>query len=150
MTRPTLVPELYVTRLESSLDFYLDVLGFELEYARKEEGFAAISLGAAHLMLEEAPSLERATATEFRRGEWRTGNLERPFGRGVNFEIEVASIDAANDRIADKGYSLLLEVHTKTYRLETAKRTVRRHVQTRPVAMRFALATSSAATPNGI
>jgi catechol 2,3-dioxygenase-like lactoylglutathione lyase family enzyme len=126
MTRPALVPELCVTRLESSLDFYLDVLGFELEYERKEEGFAAISLGSAHLMLEEAPSLERATATEFERGEWRTGDLERPFGRGVNFEIEVASIDAANDRMADKGYPLLLDLHTKTYRMKTVKRTVRR------------------------
>ena len=126
MNRPALVPELYVTRLESSLDFYLDVLGFELEYERKEEGFAAISLGAAHLMLEETPSLGRATPTQFERGEWRTGDLERPFGRGMNLEIEVASIDATNGRIADKGYSLLLEVHTKTYRLETANRTVRR------------------------
>lgn len=125
MSRPTLVPELYVSSLRASLEFYLDVLGFRVEYDRPEDGFAAISLGEAHIMLEEAPSLKRATPEEFGRGEWRPANLEPPFGRGINLEIRVDDIDAANERLAIRDYPLLLEVHEKSYRLKSETRTVR-------------------------
>jgi catechol 2,3-dioxygenase-like lactoylglutathione lyase family enzyme len=43
MARPTLVPELYVSNLSVSLEFYLDVLGFRVEYERPEDRFAALS-----------------------------------------------------------------------------------------------------------
>ena len=56
MSRPALVPELSVTDVAASTEFYGDLLGFRIEYDRPEEGFAALSLGSAHLMLEEAPS----------------------------------------------------------------------------------------------
>jgi catechol 2,3-dioxygenase-like lactoylglutathione lyase family enzyme len=96
--RPALVPELYVSDLSASLAFYVDVLGFRVEYERSEEKFAALSLGAAHLMLEEAPSLHRATPAEFRQGQWRTADLEKPFGRGLNLEIEVRDVRAIASR----------------------------------------------------
>ncbi len=118
MSRPTLVPELYVSNLRVSLEFYQDVLGFRMEYERPEDKFAALSLGGAQLMLEEAPSLARATPAEFEQGQWRPADLEPPFGRGVNFEIRVDDIDAANERIAARGYPLLLDVHQRVYRLK--------------------------------
>jgi len=125
MSRPTLVPELYVSNLRVSFEFYQAVLGFRVEYERPEDRFVALSLGGAHLMLEEAPSLARATPAEFEQGQWRPADLERPFGRGVNFEIRVDDIDAANERIATRGYPLLLDVHQKAYRLQTENRVVR-------------------------
>jgi catechol 2,3-dioxygenase-like lactoylglutathione lyase family enzyme len=125
MARPTLVPELYVSNLRVSLEFYLNVLGFRFEYERSEERFAALSLGGAHIMLEEVPSRARATPEEFQQGQWRTADLEPPFGRGINLEIEVDDVDAARERIEARGYALLLKVHEKTYRLKSENRTVR-------------------------
>ena len=61
MNRPALVPELYVSNLAASLEFYVGLLGFRVEYERPDENFAALLLGTAHLMLEQAPSLTRAT-----------------------------------------------------------------------------------------
>ena len=115
MTRPALVPELYVSDLSASMEFYVECLGFRVEYERPEERFAALSLGSAHLMLEEAPSLKRATAEELGRGQWRTADLEQPFGRGINLEIQVREIDSINSQIARCGYPLLLPLHQKSY-----------------------------------
>jgi hypothetical protein len=70
MKRPALVPELYVSDLAQSLKFYISLLGFRIEYERVDEQFAALSLGAAHLMLEQAPSLARASAGRLPKGRW--------------------------------------------------------------------------------
>jgi catechol 2,3-dioxygenase-like lactoylglutathione lyase family enzyme len=126
MSRPALVPELYVSDLRVSLEFYVNVLAFRIDYERPEEHFASLNLGRAHIMLEEAPSLARSTAEEFGRGQWRTADLERPFGRGLNLEIEIDDIEAANDRIAAHDYPLLLEVHEKVYELKAGRRVARR------------------------
>jgi catechol 2,3-dioxygenase-like lactoylglutathione lyase family enzyme len=126
MRRPALVPELYVSDLGASLEFYVALLGFRIEYERPEEKFAALSLGDAHLMLEEAPSLARATPEEFRQGQWRTADLERPFGRGLNLEIEVGDIDAMDSRIAARGQPLLRGLHEKSYRIGAEHFVVRR------------------------
>ncbi|MGB3124793.1 MAG: VOC family protein, partial [Pseudomonas sp.] len=40
MNRNKLVPELMVTDLRKSLDFWVALLGFEVAYQRLEEGFA--------------------------------------------------------------------------------------------------------------
>jgi len=77
---PRIIPELDVTDLSRSLEFYSAVLGFEVLYERPEERFAMIDLAGARLMLEEAEGPGR---------RFRTAPLERPYGRGVNFQIEV-------------------------------------------------------------
>ena len=80
MNFKTLVPELTVTDINVSLSFYQG-LGFKLEYQREAEKFAFVSLGGAQIMLEQ-----------FHESGWNTGTLETPFGRGVNFQIEVREI----------------------------------------------------------
>lgn len=76
-----LVPELSVKNIEKSKEFYIDILGFKLKYERIEDKFTFISLEKAQIMLEEI------------NGYWNTGILESPFGRGVNFQINVSNID---------------------------------------------------------
>lgn len=125
MDRPSLVPELYVSDLAASIEFYVGTLGFHIEYDRPEEGFAALALGAAHLMLEEAPSLAAATPEEFRAGQWRTARLERPFGRGINLEIQVPNLRAVESVLAGRAVPLLLEPHERSYRIGTEYRKVR-------------------------
>ncbi|MBW2240605.1 MAG: VOC family protein [Deltaproteobacteria bacterium] len=125
MTRPALVPELSVSDLSKSMAFYVDLLGFRIEYDRPEEKFAALSLGSAHLMLEQAASNKRATAEEFQAGQWRTADLERPFGRGLNLEIEVEDLAPMVSRLSAHAYSLLLEPHEKSRRVGKKNRVVR-------------------------
>ena len=51
-----------------------------------------------------------------RRG-WVTGDMEKPFGRGVNFQWDVAEIDKMYLRIkAMAPDSIYLEMETKSYK----------------------------------
>ena len=72
-----LIPELSVLDINRSLDFCLNVLSFKIVYQRKDDKFALITLNDSQIMIEEI------------NGNWATGILEYPFGRGINFEIGV-------------------------------------------------------------
>ncbi|WP_309245101.1 VOC family protein [Clostridium estertheticum] len=85
-----LIPELSVSDINTSLDFYLNILFFKLEYQRKTDKFALISLNGSQIMIEEI------------NGFWETGILENPFGRGVNFQIAVENIDKLYENIKNK------------------------------------------------
>ena len=103
---PDLVPEILVTALKDSLDFWCRLGGFEVLYDRPEEGFAYITRGTLHLMLEEA-GLGR---------NWSPATLEHPLGRGVNFQITVESIDPLVDALRAANWALFMEPETKWYR----------------------------------
>jgi catechol 2,3-dioxygenase-like lactoylglutathione lyase family enzyme len=75
-----LIPELSVTNIEKSLEFYRDTLGFKVEYSRLAEKFYFLSYEDIQIMVEEINS------------HWWTGELEHPFGRGLNFQIEVSDV----------------------------------------------------------
>ncbi len=75
-----LIPELTVTDLKKSLDFYR-ALGFTVEYERTEDRFAFLSFQGSQIMVQEGGNT------------WKTGRLSRPFGRGVNFYISVPSLE---------------------------------------------------------
>lgn len=92
-----LVPELTVTDLEASLMFYA-AAGFQIRYRRTTPPFAYLEQGQAQLMLEQ----EHAD-------NWKTGVLERPYGRGVNFQIEVDRVDAIVERLRHIGTPLFRE-----------------------------------------
>lgn len=113
-----LVPELYVSDVRVSLRFYVDLIGFEMEFDRLEQGFAALELGSSRIMLEQAPSLQPSTAAEMRDGIWIPAALEVPFGRGVNFEIEVDDVEAVHRRFKERGYPLVVELHERSYRVD--------------------------------
>ncbi len=51
-TRNKLVPELLVTDLTRSLEFWVSYLGFHVAYERLEDGFAYLDLNGAQVMLE--------------------------------------------------------------------------------------------------
>jgi catechol 2,3-dioxygenase-like lactoylglutathione lyase family enzyme len=80
-----LIPELEVEDLDRSIAFYTGVIGFTVLYARPEERFVFLELEGANLMLEEAAGPGR---------RFPTAPLEHPFGRGVNFQIQVTDVDA--------------------------------------------------------
>ena len=105
-SEPGLVPELAVTDYEASKRFWCDLIGFSLRYERPEEGFGYLVLGSAHLMLDQI-NWGRT---------WATGALEAPLGRGINLEIQVASLDAAWERLTQAQWPIFVEPEEKWYR----------------------------------
>lgn len=104
--RARMVPELLVSDLPRSLAFWRDLCGFGVVYQREEEGFVFLDLEGAQFMLEEVRGGEN----------WITGPLEAPRGRGINFEIKVASIDALLARLQAAGWPLYRARQERWYR----------------------------------
>ena len=52
-----------------------------------------------------------------RNGVWETGELVRPFGRGVNFQIEVEDLEPLLTRLAKVACPLYAEPEDAWYRL---------------------------------
>jgi catechol 2,3-dioxygenase-like lactoylglutathione lyase family enzyme len=102
-----LVPELSVSSFEKSLDFYTRILGFSVAYDRPEEGFAFLVLGEAQLMIDQIGDGRT----------WQTAALDYPLGRGVNFEIEVDSIDPLLTRLSENNVPLFMQPEEKWYRV---------------------------------
>ncbi|OPZ24446.1 MAG: Glyoxalase-like domain protein [bacterium ADurb.BinA186] len=99
-----LVPELSVSDLNKSLQFYVETIGFKIEYRRDESKFAFLSLEESQLMLSE------------RNGHWETGIFEYPFGRGINFQILVSNIDPILKLLAAQAYPLMKAPWESWYR----------------------------------
>ena len=112
---PDLVPELAVTDIRASLRFWVELLGFQIDYERPEERFAYVVLGSAHVMLDQIGQ----TRT------WETGPLERPLGRGINFEITVPDVQPILDRLNGANWPLFVEPEEKWYRVNDQETGVR-------------------------
>jgi catechol 2,3-dioxygenase-like lactoylglutathione lyase family enzyme len=105
--QPALIPELICSDLHRSMLFYVDVLGFELAYQRTEDKFAFLTLGEAHLMLEQAD-----TGRKF-----LVGMLEHPYGRGMNLQIRVENVVSLYAGVVTDGAPITLELEEKWYRI---------------------------------
>lgn len=100
----SLIPELSVTDIEASRHFYVDILGFVICYERPEDRFIFIEYEDNQLMLEQI------------NGNWNTGALEYPFGRGINFEMTVSDVGLLYDRVLVNGIKPFVEMERKTYK----------------------------------
>ncbi|MGL4372417.1 MAG: bleomycin resistance protein [Turicibacter sp.] len=98
-----LIPELSVSNLQQSKDFYLNILGFKLEYERVADHFAFLSLGEAQLMIEQI------------NGHWDTGKLAYPLGRGINFQIAVEDVSVLADKLKVNHITLFRELTVNHY-----------------------------------
>ncbi len=109
MSKLQLVPELYCTDIEQTKIFYTTILGFKIKYQRPEEQFVYFTLNGLDLMFEGISGDSR---------HWLTGKLERPFGRGVNFQWDVLDIDKLYKRVSKLSpKSIYLDLETKSYRI---------------------------------
>lgn len=99
------IPELDVTDLEKTVKFY-ETCGFKVEYERKENKFVFMSLGEIQFMFCELKD----------ENKWETGKLEYPFGRGINFQLEVDNVDKIYDSLVDNGYKIMVEMEENWYR----------------------------------
>ncbi|MFE4144877.1 bleomycin resistance protein [Peribacillus sp. YIM B13472] len=103
----SLVPELSVSDINKSLNFYLNILSFKLEYQRPEDKFAMLSLNDCQIMIEEI------------NGYWQTGELSYPFGRGINFQITVSDINEIYKSLRMYQYPIKIEIQENWYRADT-------------------------------
>ncbi len=104
MCAAKLVPELLVSDHAASLDFYVGLIGFAVTYDRPAERFAYLDLGGAELMIEQE--------TDF----WLTARREKPYGRGINLQIEVGDLDGILARLRGAGVPLFRPVEEAWYR----------------------------------
>ncbi len=102
----SLVPELDVGDLDVSLRFYVGVIGFTVVFERSRERFAYLGLDGAELMLQEAAGPGR---------RFRTAPLEHPFGRGINLQIAVPSVDEVHEAILAAGIEPIIEIEERWY-----------------------------------
>ncbi len=105
MVYNALIPELIVSDIERSKLFYIDVLGFNIEYERSEDRFVFISLGGIQLMLEEASKAELSS-------------LKYPFGRGVNFSFGVDDVEKLYRRVTAKNYPIRRKLEKRQFRVK--------------------------------
>jgi len=90
-----MAPEILVEDIQASLLFWRDLLGFEIAYQRPEDKFAYLERpDDAQIMLCQ------------RSGDWETGPLERPFGRGVMFQVYVDDVDLLLASVSSHGWPI--------------------------------------------
>ena len=107
-----LVPELDVTELAASLRFYAEVLGFRVLFERPAERFAYLERDGVELMIQDAAGPGR---------RFRTAPLERPCGRGVNFQLRVEDVDAVHARAVKAGATIVVPIEERWYRVDVAR-----------------------------
>lgn len=107
----SLIPELSVQNINTSLNFYVKKLGFSIEYERKNEGFAFLSLGESQIMLDEIGKGR----------DWKTSTFEYPLGRGINFQIQIQNIDILFCTLQKEKIPFFMEIEEKWYDCKDAE-----------------------------
>lgn len=101
----SLIPELSVTNIEQSKDFYTK-LGFKIIYERKEDKFCFIQLENNQIMLEQQNE------------NWNVGEMEYPFGRGINISMSISNIEEFYYQTIKNGFKIFLELETHSYKVD--------------------------------
>ena len=101
----SLIPELSVTDIEKSKEFYLN-LGFKVMYERKEDKFCFLYLEDNQIMIEEINN------------NWNVGEMKYPFGNGINISMTVSDIDSFYENIISKKIVLFRKIKTSKYRVD--------------------------------
>lgn len=101
----SLIPEFSVSNILVSKKFYID-LGFEIVYERVEDKFCFLSLYDNQIMIEEVNN------------NWNVGELEYPFGRGINISMAVNDIDKFYNNVKNKGIKLYKDIAVSKYRVD--------------------------------
>ncbi|MEX1036441.1 MAG: VOC family protein [Sneathiella sp.] len=111
-----LVPELWCSDFKKSLDFYVGKLGFEVVQQRGSDPHAYLSLQGAQIMLAHW-RLDGSWEP------WHPAPMERPYGRGINFQFMIKGVQKLHARVVSAGVEPFLALHEaeiwKTDRMDT-------------------------------
>lgn len=101
-----LTPELKCDDYEKSLKFYTDVLGFEVLYKREAHGFAMMDFEGARIMIDRDDHYFQ---------DLHAGS-EKPYGRGVNLQIQTSNVDALLERVKNANWPIAYELEEVWYK----------------------------------
>lgn len=101
----SLIPELSVTDINISKDFYLS-LGFKIKYERPENKFCFLELEDNQIMIEQIND------------NWNTGNLEYPFGRGINISMSISNVEELYNKITSQNIKIFRELEVHKYKVD--------------------------------
>ncbi len=107
-----LVPELLVSDIRVSLGFWVELLDFEVLYDRPEEGFAYLRREGLNVMLEELGEGRK----------WISAEMHKPFGRGINFQMEATDWSGQLAKLRERGWPLFMEPESKWYRVNAVEK----------------------------
>ena len=99
----SLIPELSVSNIDKSKEFYLS-LGFKIIYEREETKFCFLQLEDNQIMIEEENN------------NWSVGKMEYPYGRGINISMTIKDIDEYYKNIKEKNLKLFKDLEIHEYR----------------------------------
>lgn len=91
-----MIPELLVEDISTSLPFWCFALGFAATYRGPNDNVVRL----------ERPDGARLTLTQ-REGNWETGPMERPFGRGVMLQLYVEDLAPILKALAKRAWPLV-------------------------------------------
>ena len=98
----SLIPELSVSNIDISKEFYLKI-GFKIKYERKEDKFIFLELEDNQIMIEEIND------------NWNTGKLEYPFGRGINLSMTIKDLDSYYENLLSKNIKFFKKLMINEY-----------------------------------
>ena len=101
----SLIPELSVTDINISKDFYLS-LGFKIKYERPENKFCFLELENNQIMIEQIND------------NWNTGNLEYPFGRGINISMSISNVEELYNKITSQNIKIFKDLEVHKYKVD--------------------------------
>lgn len=101
----SLIPELSVTDIDNSIEFY-ESIGFEIIYERKEDKFCFLQLERNQIMIEQIND------------NWNTGKLEYPFGRGINISMSVKNVEKYYTNIKKNNIKIFQELKVNKYQVK--------------------------------
>ena len=101
----SLIPELTVSNIEKSKEFYLE-LGFKIKYERIENKFCFLELENNQLMIEEIND------------NWNTAVMEYPFGRGINISMCVFDVEKMYNDLKKKNFKFFLDLECHSYKVD--------------------------------
>ena len=101
----SLIPELSVSDINKSKDFYLQ-LGFKIMYEREENKFCFLELENNQIMIEEENN------------NWSIGEMTYPFGRGINISMSIRDIDSFYNYVKSLNLKLFKELEVHSYRVD--------------------------------
>ena len=98
----SLIPELSVSNINKSKEFYLKI-GFKIKYERKEDRFCFLELEDNQIMIEE------------NNNNWNTGKLEYPYGRGINISMSISDVEKLYNMLKKKKINFFLDLEVHEY-----------------------------------
>ena len=100
----SLVPELWCSNFEVSMEFYTDILGFQIAQRRGSDPHAYLNLYGAQIMIAH-------WQLDGNWVPWLPEQMANPYGRGINFQFMVPDVDRMYEAVLARGAKPLLAIY---------------------------------------